>query len=170
MTPSHFNAGQTPTLVISAQGLSPNAEISVSGGPFGATTLLSDSSGTVQFQEPVVGSTAGTYPIVLTDTSIDGHITLPGQDHRYFDHHQSRRQPVDQLRERRRVRGQRGGARFGSAGGLIADFSVTANSNGSFSSASFPIGSAQAGVYTMTAVGQTSGWTATEELAIRAVV
>jgi hypothetical protein len=164
VAPAQLTAGQRPVVSVTAHGVSPNAKVSLSGGPFGSTSQQSDSTGNVTFQEPVVNSTQGSYSLLLSDTAIGGSIALPlsitGISLTF--------NPASNVTNNF-ISG--GGFRPGETVAVtvspstpIAGFSVAADNNGNFSSRSFPMNSAPTGLYTLTATGQTSGWVASVQL------
>src|SRR5262249_54477357 len=138
----------------------------IANGPFGATSAIADASGHVVFQEPVVPSTAGSYNVSLTDTAIDGKVTLPVKMTGIsMSLNPAASTSTNFL----------SGAGFGdgekvvvssNAPAYIPTFSVDSDTRGAFSSETFSISNAPAGSYTLTAVGQQTGWTATRELSI----
>src|SRR5205823_1566215 len=149
-----------------ASGFAPNAKVSLAGGPFGATTQTSDASGAITFREPVVTSTAATYSLTLTDTRNGGHVSIPlyisGIS---FIYNPATNMTDDFLSASGFKPGETLTVSVAPAG-PIAPFAMTADSNGNVSSRSFHIAGAPAGVYTLTATGQTSGFAASGQLTI----
>jgi hypothetical protein len=117
----------------------------------------------------VVNSTAGTFTLTLTDTSIGGRVTLSMK----ITGVSVNTSPVASTADNFLFgAGFQAGETIDvsvSPHGPIANFTATADTTGNFSFQSFHVANAAAGIYTFSAVGRTSGWTATADMASKAL-
>ncbi|TAK36653.1 MAG: hypothetical protein EPO21_01945 [Chloroflexota bacterium] len=171
VSPGQFRAGQHPVVTVSASGLTPGADISVYGGPFGKAVVKADVAGEISIQEPIVSNTAGRYLIYVSDGATGGRVRVPlyltgnwfaynprgSTNSQYY--YAAGFQPNEVVRFTVSPPGY-----FQFSGS--DHFDVTANSVGATPAYYSAINGVPAGQYTFTATGLTSGWTSTDQLSV----